>query len=119
MTTKIKKTKFSFIYITCASEQQAKHLAKILLQENLIACANIFPIQSMYWWENKLQENNEWVLLVKTITKLYPKIEQITTQTHSYSIPCITKIPIEPNLPYANWLTQQLPFPKPCRNVYK
>ncbi len=117
-----KKTKYIFVYITCASEQQAKDIAKTLLNQSLISCANIFPIQSIYWWENKLQESNEWVLLLKTTAKTYPTIQEKVTKAHTYSIPCITKIPIEPNPPYANWLTQQLLCKKPSsltKNISK
>jgi periplasmic divalent cation tolerance protein len=43
-----------FIYITNPSKKEAKRLAKHLIEKRLIACANIFPIESLYWWKNKL-----------------------------------------------------------------
>ena len=91
------KAKFIFIYITCASEIEAKTIAKTLLTQSLIACANFFPIQSMYWWENKIQESNEWVLIAKTTTEKYTTIQKNVEKIHSYSTPCITMIPIQPN----------------------
>jgi len=105
------KTKYIFIYITCASEQESKEIARTLLNEKLIACANYFPIQSMYWWKNKIQESNEWILIVKTTTKNSTAIQEKVQKIHSYSIPCITIIPVEPNFLYANWLNQQLNDP--------
>ncbi len=109
----ITKTKFIFIYITCASEHEAKTIAKTLLNEKLIACANFFPIQSMYWWENKIQESNEWVLIAKTTTEKYTTIQQEIQKIHSYSTPCIIKIPIQPNEVYGTWLNQQIHSPSP------
>ena len=91
------------IYIPCSSEQEAEKIAQQLLEKKLIACANIFPIRSMYWWEGKIAKENEVVLLCKT-EKRYEEVKRVVEEMHSYSIPCILKIDSSVNSKYADWI---------------
>ena len=50
-----------FIYITAGNVQDAKKISEHLLKKKLVACVNIFPIESMYWWNDEIQENQEFV----------------------------------------------------------
>ncbi|MBU1178186.1 divalent-cation tolerance protein CutA [Patescibacteria group bacterium] len=100
-----------FIYITNPSKTVAKKIAKMLLQKKLIACANIFPIDSMYWWQGKIVEEREFTLLGKTADKYFPAIKREIKAIHPYKIPCITKIAAEPNQKYQKWLSGQLEKP--------
>ncbi len=97
-----------FIYITNPNKSQAQKIAKHLLKERLIACANIFPIESLYWWQGKITADNEYVLIAKTLEKNYQKVKEKVEKIHPYKIPCITKIPITPNKKYSNWLKKQI-----------
>ncbi|MBI3033462.1 divalent-cation tolerance protein CutA [Candidatus Woesearchaeota archaeon] len=98
---------YIIIYIPCNSKKQAQTIAKTLLQEHMIACANIFPITSMYWWNKMMQTEHEYVLLVKTKHKLFKKVENRVKQLHSYKYPCIISFKIDQlNKEYANWLEQ-------------
>jgi len=99
---------FVFIYVTCKDEQEARTIAKQLLENKQIACANFFPIKSMYWWENKINEDDEFVLIVKTKEELFKKVKEEVKKLHSYNVPCITKISVEPNSGYASWLDKQI-----------
>ena len=92
------------LYIPCPSKEEAEKIAKELLQKKLIACANIFPISSLYLWKGKIEERNEFVLLVKT----NKEVEEEVKKLHSYENPCIGKIPIEFNKEYSNWLQSEL-----------
>jgi periplasmic divalent cation tolerance protein len=99
---------FIFIYITNPTRQEAKKIAKHLLKKRLIACANIFPIGSFYWRENKISEDKEFILIAKTIEKNYGKVKEEVEKTHSYSIPCIVKIPVSSNKKYFDWLGREI-----------
>lgn len=104
---KIKMT-FTFLYVTASTEQEAKKIARHLLQKRLIACANIFPIQSLYWWKGKIQDEKEVVLILKTLQQ---KVKTVTTEIekiHFYSVPCITEITVKPNEKYRGWLKEQV-----------
>jgi periplasmic divalent cation tolerance protein len=97
-----------FIYITNPTKKVAKRIAKHLLQKRLIACANIFPINSLYWWEGKICDEKEFVLIAKTIEEKFEKIKKEVEKIHPYSIPCIVKIRTTPNEKYLDWLVKEL-----------
>ncbi len=99
---------FIFIYITSPDKRQAKKIAKKLLKAKLIACANIFPISSLYWWQGKIVDDNEYVLIAKTIEKNFEKVKNEIEKIHPYKAPCITKIPVSANKKFFNWLKSEV-----------
>ena len=96
------------VYITNPTKEEAKKIAKHLLEKKLIACANIFPIESMYHWEGKVAEEKEFVLLGKTKEENYAKITDEVEKIHSYDTPCILRLPMEANEKYKSWLGKEL-----------
>jgi len=99
---------FIFIYITNPSEKEAKQIAAHLLGKKLIACANIFPIKSVYLWKGKIADDKEFVLIVKTAAKNFEKVKKEVEKIHPYEIPCIARIPVSSNEKYFDWLKNQL-----------
>jgi len=95
---------FIFIYIPMSSKEEAKKIVFHLLEKKFIACANIFPIESFYWWEGKITEDNEIVAIVKTVAENYEKVKREVETLHSYSVPCITKLTASANEKYFQWL---------------
>ncbi len=77
------------IYITTSSKEEAEKIACFLFEKQLIACANFFPIESMYWWKGSLEQSNEYVLLVKTLEENYELVKKEVENIHSYTLPCI------------------------------
>jgi len=104
---------FVFVYITNPSKEEATEIAKHLLKKRLIACANIFPINSMYWWESKIAEEEEFILIAKTIEGNFEKLKKEVEKIHPYSIPCIVKIPVSSNEKYFEWLKNEIKEHKP------
>lgn len=96
------------VYITNKDKSEAKKVAKHLLEKNLIACANIFPIESMYEWKGKLAEESEYVLIGKTSENKYKEVKKEVVKIHSYTVPCVMKIPVSFNKKYENWLKGEL-----------
>jgi len=96
------------IYITNPTKEEAKKIAEHLIEKKLIACANIFPITSLYKWNGKLADEGEFVLLGKTREENYEKIVDEVEKIHSYKIPCILKVPMEANKSYENWLENEV-----------
>lgn len=99
---------FSFLYVTAGTEQEAKKIAQLLLRKKLIACANIFPIQSLYRWQGKIKEEREVVVILKTLSSKANKVKTEIEKIHSYSIPCITEMGVKPNEKYGKWLEEQV-----------
>ncbi len=102
---------FVFIYITNPSKEKAAEIAKYLLKERLIACANIFSINSLYWWENTIADENEFVLIAKTTEENFEVVKREVEKIHPYSIPCIVKIPVSSNEKYFAWLKGEIDGP--------
>ncbi len=98
------------VYITCANLDEAKNIARTIVTEKLAACANIFPqIHSIYNWEAKLCEDNESVLILKTLEGNYEKLSTRVKELHSYECPCIIALDLKhTNAEYLNWITSNL-----------
>lgn len=100
--------KFIFIYITASNKKEAEKIARHLLEKRLIACANFFPIESLYWWRNKIKKSREFALVGKTKEKDYKKILKEVEQIHSYSVPCVAKTTASFNQKYGKWLMGEI-----------
>jgi len=96
------------VYITNPDKKTAKRIAKHLVQKRFCACANIFPAESYYWWQEEIEKAKEWIVLAKTIDKNYEKIQKEVKKIHPYSIPCILKISGMVNKDYLSWLEREV-----------
>ncbi len=95
------------IYITARNSSEAKKISNALLKKKLVACINIFPIESMYFWENEIQEDTEFVILAKTIDANYEKVETAIKKMHSYKVPAIYSWKADKvNKDYHNWVKE-------------
>lgn len=99
------------IYSTAPDEDTAKKIATTLLEKNLIACANIIPkMQSVYRWENKIENSTECILILKTFASYFQDIQDAYKSLHPYQVPCLMSIPIDQiNDSYLNWMLSQSP----------
>ena len=96
------------VYITCKDEEEAVKISKHLLSKRLIACSNIHPTRSMYWWNEKIQDKREFVIMAKTLEKNHKAIKKEVSKLHSYNIPCILKIDAEANESYDKWVKEEV-----------
>lgn len=102
-----------FIYIPCKDKKEAQKLAKILLEANLVACCNLFPVESLWLDNGSIKEGQEFVLIAKTLKKNYRKVKELISKNHSYSIPCIAALNVTRiNGSYYHWLKKTLGFKK-------
>jgi len=96
---------YSLIITTTANKESAKEIARLLVEKKLIACGQIFPIESIYFWQGKVCEENETMLLIKSRTALFDRIKAVIKENHSYEVPEIVQIPITDGLPeYIKWI---------------
>ena len=98
----------SLVYITCKDEKEAAKISMHLLKRRLIACANIFPIKSMYWWKGRIVNDSENVIITKTDYKNFKKLESEVKKMHSYKIPCILRINAAANMEYQAGLKKEI-----------
>jgi len=101
--------KFSMIYMTAKDKEEAKAIGRSLVEERLAACANIIEnMSSFYWWEGKVQEDNEAVLILKTREALLPELINKVKTLHSYECPCIVCLPIRGgHEPFLDWIEKE------------
>jgi periplasmic divalent cation tolerance protein len=97
-------------YITCKNTKEAKTIAATLLNKKLIACGNIVPkIKSIFKWKNKVVENSESILLVKTNNIKIKKIISLVSKIHSYENPCVVFIDLKDgNKKFISWVKKSL-----------
>ncbi|PIP40007.1 hypothetical protein CO110_04605 [Candidatus Desantisbacteria bacterium CG_4_9_14_3_um_filter_40_11] len=100
---------FVIVLIT-APQAEAKELARILVGEKLAACANIIDtVSSIYWWEGKIQDDTEGLLILKTRNDMVDTLIARTKQIHSYAVPEIIALPIiRGNQDYLNWIDESV-----------
>ncbi|MFH1545712.1 MAG: divalent-cation tolerance protein CutA [archaeon] len=101
--------KMLLFYVPCQDLKEAKKIARDLLKRSLIACANFFPIDSMYWWKGKIEEDREVVMIAKTIEKNHKRVVERIRKLHSYTKPCIIAFKVDKlNKEYSNYLKEEL-----------
>ncbi len=99
---------FLLIYITNPSKEAAQKLCDHLLEQKLIACANVFPIESAYWWQGSIAREGEYVSIVKTSPNHWEAVKTAVEKVHSYEVPCILKIEVEANEAYEQWIVNSV-----------
>ncbi|MBV6441976.1 MAG: Divalent-cation tolerance protein CutA [Saprospiraceae bacterium] len=95
---------FLLFYITHPDEVTARSVSEHLVNKRLVACSNIFPITSAYWWQGAVQHEGEWVSIVKTRMDLEKKVEQEIQKIHPYEVPCILRFEVRANEAYERWI---------------
>ena len=96
------------IYTTLPDRATTEKVSKTLIKENLVACVNFFSIESIYRWKNKLCEDKEYALIMKTRKSLYGKVEKKLKELHPYEIPAIVSYEIKDGLSdYLSWIKEE------------
>lgn len=98
---------FLLIYTTYKNKEASDAIVNPLLQENLIACANFFPITSRYHWKGAIENTEEIVVILKTRKENWEKVRDFIEKRHPYETPCIIKLAeVESNESYASWIEE-------------
>ncbi|MCL2642835.1 MAG: divalent-cation tolerance protein CutA [Candidatus Bathyarchaeota archaeon] len=100
------------VYVTVASKVEAENIARILLEERLVACVNILgPVFSHFCWEGKVDSAEEYLMIMKTDVRLFVGLEKRVGALHSYEVPEILAVPIvEGSKSYFDWMLSVLPL---------
>ena len=99
----------SMIYITCGSHDEAINIARTAVEERLAACANIIgDMRSVYWWQDKIVEDDDIVLILKTTAEKVAALTERVKALHSYDLPCVVEIPLRGgNAAYLDWIAAE------------
>jgi periplasmic divalent cation tolerance protein len=82
------------IQTTCSSNEEAKKIAKVLIEERLAACIQLSEIESIYTWNQKFCCDNETLMSIKTRKENFEKVKSKIKELHSYDVPEIIQIDI-------------------------
>jgi periplasmic divalent cation tolerance protein len=98
------------VFITTSSEDEARKIADLLLVRHKAACVNIVPrVDSMFWWEGKLDSTQESLLIIKTKSSVLPQVIDLVKQAHSYTVPEVIALPIiGGNEDYLKWIDEEV-----------
>ena len=98
----------SVVLVTCGSVVEALQIANALVESRLAACVNLVaPIRSIYRWEEKIWDEKEWLLIIKTEKHRFEALEKKVKSHHSYSVPEIVSLPItEGSSAYLSWIEE-------------
>ncbi len=98
------------VLTTASSEDEARKIARHLVEHQLAACVNIVPqIESFYRWQNKVESAQEWLLLIKTTAEGFAAVRDAIRELHSYELPECVVIAIEDgSAKYLEWLADSV-----------
>ncbi|HVB78792.1 MAG TPA: divalent-cation tolerance protein CutA [Candidatus Binataceae bacterium] len=96
------------VLVTAGAERQARSIARRLVDERLAACVNIVgPIRSVYRWRDAIEDEPEYLLLIKTRASLLGRVERRVIELHSYEVPeVLTLAPGAASAAYLGWLLE-------------
>lgn len=99
----------TLVYMTCGSTEEAEKIGRALVEKRLAACINMFDgMRSLYWWEGKVEQGSEVVLLAKTTANLVDELTEEVKRLHEYDVPCVVTLPITGgNADFLRWIHEE------------
>lgn len=94
------------VWCTVPDVETGRKIADHLVEYGLAACVNLIPgLQSIYRWDGETRHDNESLLMIKTTSKRYEKLQEAILALHPYELPEIIAVPLTSGLPgYLDWL---------------
>jgi periplasmic divalent cation tolerance protein len=98
------------VLTTCSSLEEARNIARALIERRMAACINIVPqIESVYRWQGKIETATEWLLVIKTTTAAFMRLRDALCGLHSYELPECIEIAIEDgSAAYLQWIAESV-----------
>jgi periplasmic divalent cation tolerance protein len=105
---------FLQVTTTTDSESEARKLAEHAVGSRLAACGQVLsPITSVYWWQGKVENAQEWMVVLKTTAGRLEQLIESLRAEHSYDTPEIVAVPIVSGNPaYLDWITKETSEPE-------
>ncbi len=95
---------------TCSSEEEARKIARSLVEKRVAACVQVAPgVRSVYRWKGEIEEEGEVLLVIKSRRDLFRRLEAELRKLHSYEVPEIVALTVVDGSPdYLGWLDREL-----------
>jgi periplasmic divalent cation tolerance protein len=96
------------VFVSTPRDEAGK-LARGLVENRLAACVNIIPkIESYFWWDNKLNHDEEALLIIKTTQQRFDELRDWVVNNHPYDLPEIISLPLSDGLSeYIEWVKKE------------
>jgi len=103
-------TDAKIVLTTTGSQEEARKIARALVDRRLAACVNIIPqVESIYRWQGKVEKAQEWLLLIKTTTAAFERVRDAIRELHSYDLPeCISFSVEDGSSAYLDWISESV-----------
>jgi periplasmic divalent cation tolerance protein len=104
-------TKFRVVLVTCATLEEARKIAREVVEKHLAACVNVVThaVESFYRWEGKLENGSEYLLMMKTSEERLEELQKEVLRLHSYDTPEFVVLPIVAGSEaYLKWLEESV-----------
>ena len=101
---------FRIVLVTAPSIAVGRQLAGAALESRTAACVNLVPnVESHYWWQGKIEQSGEVLLVIKTIRSKVEDLEKVILENHPYDTPEFVALEIPTgNARYLDWLEQSI-----------
>jgi periplasmic divalent cation tolerance protein len=106
-----RETRFRLVLVTCATLEEARKIARGVVENHLAACVNIVThaVESFYTWEGKLENSSEYLLMIKTTEERLEELQKEVLRLHSYDTPEFVVLPIVAGSEdYLKWLAESV-----------
>lgn len=97
---------FYVVLSTCPDAETAAGIARVLIEDSLVACVNILPgLRSMYRWNDSVQDEQEVLMILKTPADRLPDARQRLVALHPYEVPEVVALPVaDGHDAYLSWV---------------
>jgi len=106
-----RETRFRLVLVTCATLEEARKIARGVVENHLAACVNIVThaVESFYTWEGKLENSSEYLLMIKTTEERLEELQKEVLRLHPYDTPEFVVLPIVAGSEdYLKWLAESV-----------
>ena len=95
---------------TLGADDDAAAVARTLVEERLAACVNVLPVMtSTYRWKNRIEQDREQQLVIKTLASRLPALEARLRELHPYEMPEFLVVPVAAGSEaYLGWLDESV-----------
>lgn len=97
------------IYLTCKDNEEANKISESFLKKRLVACAKKLPVESKFWWEGKIDNTNEVMVMFETVEDKFEAIEKEVDRLHSYDTPMLFSVTVSKTTDKVEaWLKEEI-----------
>ncbi len=100
------QAEFLLVQTSCPDKESAIALAQRIIEKKVAACVNVLPeVTSIYKWKEKVKQDSEILLLIKTPKRRYKELQAVICEAHPYELPEVIAVPISEGLPeFLSWV---------------